>query len=482
MSRILSLSTSSILFLTCICSAQTNSLKSNFENEFFRSARNSFFMAQQENPIISAGENNFYKPVQAVIDNSVRYNYSYTPEGLSCKLSEVLISGSWEPVRRETSEYNSNGLLSGVLYEDMVNGIWIPNSKLSYTYNAAGQLDTYLAAVYLDSISTILFLTNYSYQSGLVTEVLSQYKEDDSWINLNKVIYSYTPEGKNETMIYQLWRDTDWANWQRFNRLYDTHNRLTEFVNAEWDSAWVNKTRYLFYYNSSDKVCEKVYELWTINWTKSEKEIYIYNEAGKTDTIIQQVWQDMEWNNSGLFINSYDIGWNRIEELFYQWNNLEWMQKGRLGFEYDAHNNGIKADNYQWQSGWIPATRYFFITYNNGLESISFNAKSVVVQYDIFTSAGQEEQSLLSKYLLSDNYPNPFNPSTTINFSVPEQLRVKITLFNILGREIRVLFNDIVPAGEHKLLFNAAGLSSGVYLYQMNAGNFKALKKMVIIR
>jgi hypothetical protein len=122
MSRILSLSTSSILFLTCICSAQTNSLKSNFENEFFRSARNSFFMAQQENPIISAGENNFYKPVQAVIDNSVRYNYSYTPEGLSCKLSEVLISGSWEPVRRETSEYNSNGLLSGVLYEDMASG------------------------------------------------------------------------------------------------------------------------------------------------------------------------------------------------------------------------------------------------------------------------------------------------------------------------------------------------------------------------
>ncbi|MFH1195170.1 MAG: T9SS type A sorting domain-containing protein [bacterium] len=92
------------------------------------------------------------------------------------------------------------------------------------------------------------------------------------------------------------------------------------------------------------------------------------------------------------------------------------------------------------------------------------------------------EISKPATYSLSDNFPNPFNPSTNIVFSIPEKTNVKIKVFNLLGVEVKTLVDEFFEAGEHKVVFNAEALSSGVYLYNIKAGNFSETKKMILIR
>lgn len=86
------------------------------------------------------------------------------------------------------------------------------------------------------------------------------------------------------------------------------------------------------------------------------------------------------------------------------------------------------------------------------------------------------------KFNLSQNYPNPFNPVTTINYDVAVNGIVTIKIYDILGREVKTLVNEIKSAGYYTIKFNAADLSSGTYFYKMTSGDFNAVKKFVVIK
>jgi hypothetical protein len=86
------------------------------------------------------------------------------------------------------------------------------------------------------------------------------------------------------------------------------------------------------------------------------------------------------------------------------------------------------------------------------------------------------------KYSLAQNYPNPFNPVTKINFAIPKQGFVTLKVYDILGREIRSLVNEVKPAGNYSVDFNASELSSGVYFYRIESGSFTDIKRMVLIK
>ncbi len=85
-------------------------------------------------------------------------------------------------------------------------------------------------------------------------------------------------------------------------------------------------------------------------------------------------------------------------------------------------------------------------------------------------------------YYLSYNYPNPFNPSTRFTYQLPKKELVTIKVFDVLGREVRTLVNEVKPAGKYKLNFNAANLASGVYLVVMKAGNFVQTRKILLTK
>ena len=80
------------------------------------------------------------------------------------------------------------------------------------------------------------------------------------------------------------------------------------------------------------------------------------------------------------------------------------------------------------------------------------------------------------------NYPNPYNPTTTINYQIKEMGNVNITVFDALGRTVKVLVNDVKQPGDYNILFDGSNLSNGVYYYRMNSGKFVETKKMIMMK
>ncbi len=86
------------------------------------------------------------------------------------------------------------------------------------------------------------------------------------------------------------------------------------------------------------------------------------------------------------------------------------------------------------------------------------------------------------EYSLAQNYPNPFNPETTISFSLPEKANICLKIFDLLGREVATLASGEMNEGHHKVVFNAKNLSSGLYIYRLEAGEFSAVRKLLLLK
>ncbi len=115
------------------------------------------------------------------------------------------------------------------------------------------------------------------------------------------------------------------------------------------------------------------------------------------------------------------------------------------------------------------------IIYANGRDGF------YILQNDLLTTVEENEKVPL-EFLLSQNYPNPFNPSTKIKYSIPYSSKVVIKIFNILGREIETLVNEEKSVGTYEINWNASTLSSGVYLYRIQAGDFAQTKKIILLK
>ena len=87
-----------------------------------------------------------------------------------------------------------------------------------------------------------------------------------------------------------------------------------------------------------------------------------------------------------------------------------------------------------------------------------------------------------SSFILHSVHPNPFNSTTTINFALAEASHVHLSIFNLQGRKVDELVKGIQEAGNHEVTWNAAGLPSGIYLYRIEAEDFSAVKKMVLMK
>jgi hypothetical protein len=87
-----------------------------------------------------------------------------------------------------------------------------------------------------------------------------------------------------------------------------------------------------------------------------------------------------------------------------------------------------------------------------------------------------------TNYSLSQNFPNPFNPETSIRYSIPKQSHVTIKVFDILGREVTTLVNEEKNVGNYEVKFNSKKIASGIYFYRIQAGDFLSTKKMTVLK
>jgi D-alanyl-D-alanine carboxypeptidase len=111
-----------------------------------------------------------------------------------------------------------------------------------------------------------------------------------------------------------------------------------------------------------------------------------------------------------------------------------------------------------------------------GMQAIAFSPDAIASGVP-YVLAGLPEA-----FKLEQNYPNPFNPSTTIKFELPKASMVRLSVYDMLGREVSVLVNERKNAGNHEVRFDASGLSSGVYFYRIQAGTYVETRKLLLLR
>ncbi|TKJ40447.1 hypothetical protein CEE37_09030 [candidate division LCP-89 bacterium B3_LCP] len=127
-------------------------------------------------------------------------------------------------------------------------------------------------------------------------------------------------------------------------------------------------------------------------------------------------------------------------------------------FEFTKLEDSVFVEGDEWSSGWFCAGEPFL---------------------DEITTT---EEAMPKEFSLSSAFPNPFNPVTTIGFSLPEASEVKLTVYDISGRMVAELAEGWREEGTHEAVFDGTGLSSGVYIYRISAGEFNALHKMVLMK
>jgi hypothetical protein len=99
------------------------------------------------------------------------------------------------------------------------------------------------------------------------------------------------------------------------------------------------------------------------------------------------------------------------------------------------------------------------------------------------TAIAPNDATIPMDFALLQNYPNPFNPSTTIEFHLPNATNVSMKIFNILGAEVQTIFaEEKYSAGVHNVKFEASGLASGIYFYQLITPEFNETKKMFLLK
>jgi hypothetical protein len=122
------------------------------------------------------------------------------------------------------------------------------------------------------------------------------------------------------------------------------------------------------------------------------------------------------------------------------------------------------------------------IVYNDTTTFVSTITVELQVLQPVNVQENPLQVDLPKDFLLQSNYPNPFNPSTTIEFALPKSAFVTLKVYNLLGEEVATLVAEQRSAGIHKLNWDARGLASGVYLYRMEAGDFVQVKKLILMR
>jgi hypothetical protein len=186
-------------------------------------------------------------------------------------------------------------------------------------------------------------------------------------------------------------------------------------------------------------------------WTQNARYV-VYSDTDSTEVIVNQS-------------NLNKKGWQKVGTVYLS----------------EGNKRVLKIDNTYLESGKYLTADAVMIMINRKL------SPDVVI-----TDIEDEKENNFTQpteFVLEQNYPNPFNPVTKIKFTIPnvtlsevEGSRVQLKVFDVLGKEVAILVNEEKPVGNYEVDFNASGLSSGVYFYQLSSGDFIQTNKMILLR
>ncbi len=331
----------------------------------------------------------------------------------------------------------------------------------SYAYRiVAVSINNFISELeYNFTISTFLDLSGNIYigNCGLGGSTGSLFRSSDDGISWNKIT-SLPAISVVESMLFTT------------DRIYISTQDDGIYYSSDNGNTWASCNEGLPYLKTPSIAKTSDNTLFVAVQTNDYSKAYLYKSTDLGAHWIQASNYEINGDVAKLFINSGDILFcNEDESILYSSDNgVSWINK----------NVGSEIYNFaETSTGFLIASGNsgIFISEDNGM---SWNYKQITN-----TSIGtREPHTKKVDYYLSNNYPNPFNPRTTISFSLAESGNVHIDLYDIQGRIVKTLLNEYRSSGTHELGFYAGDLSSGVYIYKITAGRYKNSKKMILLK
>jgi hypothetical protein len=215
-------------------------------------------------------------------------------------------------------------------------------------------------------------------------------------------------------------------------------------------------------------------------YVSSGKKFASWNDPSTTvdetfDTFMTIAYKFMEQaENTG---QGYKNPLKRMLRLL-QGFNANWLQR------YAQLSNTAAADTFRVTLMTTAVSFGFAKDLRNDFRNLNFpiSDQIYIELYNSVTFVEDAHFYLPSHFELGNNFPNPFNPSTTISFSLPTKSFVTLKLFDALGREVSTLVSEELPVGTYSRQWNAANMSSGIYFYRLQASSFIETKKLVLLR
>lgn len=185
----------------------------------------------------------------------------------------------------------------------------------------------------------------------------------------------------------------------------------------------------------------------------------------------------------------YFSGYSEFGKVYLNWETGSELNNLMFEVERKITANGndggwIKIGYRKGRGTTTEITKYTFVDDIQILNTflVQYRLKQIDYNGDVSYSDIINVKTSSVDYQLLQNYPNPFNPVTKIRYSIPELTRVQIKVFDVLGAEIATLVNKEKPAGHYELNWNAGNLPSGVYFYQLRAGDFIQTRKLILLK
>jgi len=177
----------------------------------------------------------------------------------------------------------------------------------------------------------------------------------------------------------------------------------------------------------------------------------------------------------------FPVSGYRMNSIFFINNNYGWAA-GEYKIIEATTNGGIS-----WNTQTNPklGTTFNSIYFTDSLTGWVVGDSGIILKTTtggVLTNFSIISTEIPDKFSLSQNYPNPFNPSTVINFSIPKSGLVKLKVYDITGREVEVLVNEIKAAGNYRYDYNSINMNSGIYFYKLESDGFTDIKKMAFIK
>lgn len=244
--------------------------------------------------------------------------------------------------------------------------------------------------------------------------------------------------------------------------------------------------------NNSKTTTLKVYNQPAVNLALKKK--VTYSSAESLDYIGENA---VDGNNSSRWSSQFSDPQTYMIDLGAQqeFNQIRITWEAAYGKEYiietsndasiwkkvvDQKNGGGNIEKWNVKEN----ARYIRLTGTKRATVYGYSIYEFEVYNQTASSVEKEEESLPFNYSLGNNYPNPFNPETVIEYTIPKSSNVELKVYDILGKEIATLVNEFKQAGKYsaKFLIREKNISSGVYFYRMNTEGFTLVKKMMLIK